>query len=354
MKGERSVANQIVPIKGDEYYKKLKGGTSLHKALLFYGDEDYMKQNTRRLLERSVCPDESFRSMNLFSFDSLDYSPDALADAFASAPVFSEEKLVVVSGLDLDGMKESDFSALLSAIDSMNEYSGNVFLLVVSAGKLTYTGRADRLRRFAKLCELLTPVLFEKYTQQRLIPWCRMHFSADGCEAEPEFIKKFIAYVSDDMSILDGEIRKLCCFVRASGRTEVTFDDVERVCSSYEEFGAFDLANAILSGNRTFALRIIRRKKEDRVEPLMVLAEISNVVYDLIAVKSMLNAGIARDEMASLLKIKEYPLKLRLEAAAKFEMPMLRRLLDEIIDADRKLKSGMSGYGGVERIVCLF
>jgi DNA polymerase-3 subunit delta len=351
---ERTLSNVQVPVKGDDFYKKVKGGTWIENAVMLYGEEEYMKQNARRLLERTVCPDESFRDMNLIRFDTLSYSAEALSDSFASAPVFAEQKLVVLSGLDIDGMREGEFNALLSAIDAVNEYPGNFFALVVPSDKLTYVGRADRLKRFNKLCELLRPIIFEKYTLQRLVPWCRMHFEADGCEVEPDFLKQFISYVSDDMSILDGEIRKLCCYVRASGRTEPTLADVEAVCTSYEEFGAFDLTNAILSGNRTLALRIIRRKKEDRIEPVIVLAEISNVVYDIIAIKSMLASGMSRDEMAALTKLKDYPLRLRTEAANKFNSELLEALLNEIIKADRNLKSGIPGYGGIERIVCLF
>lgn len=352
--GERTLSNAQVPVKGDEFYKKVKGGTWIENAVMLYGEEEYMKQNARRLLEKTICPDDSFRDMNLIKFDTLDYSPEALSDSFASAPVFSEQKLVIVSGLDIDGMREGEFNALLSAIDSVNEYTGNFFALIVPGDKLTYVGRADRLKRFNKLCELLRPIIFEKYSMHRLIPWCRMHFEADGCEAEPDFIKQFISYVSDDMSILDGEIRKLCCYVRASGRTEPTFDDVEAVCTSYEEFGAFDLMNAILSGNRTLALRIIRRKKEDRIEPILVLSEISSVVYDIIAIKSMQASGMSPDEMAALTKLKDYPLRLRMDAANKFSSELLSALLKEIMKADRNLKSGIPGYGGIERIVCLF
>ncbi len=349
------MSNQNFPIKGDEYYKKLKAGSVGYTGLLFYGEEDYMKANTKRLLTESVCPDETLREMNLFSLDSLDYSPEALSDAFAASPMLSENKLVVLSGLDIEGMRESEFSALLAAVDSMHEYGGNVFLLYVPAGKLTYNGRPDKIKRLLKLSELLQPVVFEKYTPARLVPWCRMHFASEGVEAEPELLKKFISYVSEDMSVLDSEIRKLSAYVSANGRNTFTMEDIELVCASYEEFGAFDLANAILSGDRTKALRIIRKKKEDRVEPLFVLSEISGVVYDLVAVKSMISAGISQNEMMNLLKMRsEYPLKLRVEAANRFESEKLRDLLDGILEADRKLKSGIGGYGGIEKLVCLF
>ncbi len=349
------MSNQNFPVKGDEYYKKLKAGSVGYAGLLFYGDEDYMKANTKRLLLETVCPDETMRDMNVISFDSLDYSPDALSDAFSASPMFAEEKLVILSGMDIDGMRESEFSSMLAAIDSMHEYEGNVFLLYVPAGKLSYQGRAEKLKRLSKLSELLQPVVFEKYTPARLVPWCRMHFAAEGVEAEPELLKRFIAYVSEDMTVLDGEIKKLSAYVRANGRSTFTMQDVERVSASYEEFGAFDLANAILAGDRTTALRIIRKKKEDRTEPLFILAEISNIVYDLIAVRSMIAAGIGRGEMMTLLKLRsEYPLKLRIEAASRFDGETLNRLLTEILDADRKLKSGIGGYGGIEKLVCLF
>ncbi len=344
-----------IPIKGDEYYKKLKGGTAIWKGLFFYGEEDYMKTNAKRLLTDTVVGDPTFRDMNLLSFDSLDYSPDALSDAFSSAPVFAEEKLVILTGLDIDGMKESEFSALCNAIDSMNEYEGNVFLLYIGADKLTYSGRKDKTKRFNRLSELLTPVYFEKYTPARLIPWCRMHFSAEGVEAEPEQIKAFISYVSEDMSILDSEIRKLSAYVRANGKNTFTLDDMRLCCASYEEFGVFDLANAILAGDRSQALRIIKKKKEERADPLYVLSEISFVICDLVAIKSMQAAGMPRDEMQSLLRLSDYPMKLRYEAAARFDGELLLRLEEEIVSLDRKLKGqAAKSFSGIETLICLF
>ncbi len=348
------MSEQNFSIKGDDYYKLLKKGSVGYKGLLFCGEEDYMKANTLRLLKETVCPDEAFRDMNIFSFDSLDYSPASLSDAFSSSPVFAEEKLVIQSGLDIDAMRESDFSALLSAVESMDEYDGNVFVLCVPSGKLSYTGRPEKIKKYKRLSEHLQPVIFERYTASRLVPWCRMHFAAEGVEASPEFLKAYVAYVSEEMSILDSEIKKLAAYVRANGRTSVTLEDAYLVSSSYEDFGIYDFANAILSGDRTKALRILRKKKEDREEPLYILSEISREVQSIITVKSMSEAGMSVPEIMKYTKLPEYPLKLRLEASRRFDDSTLRRLQSEIVKTDKNLKSVIGGYGGIERLVCLF
>lgn len=339
-------------VSGDDFYKSLKNDTMLKKAFLFFGDEDYMKLNTKKLLINKVCPDESFRDMNVFSFDSVDYSPEQLADAFSASPVFSDEKLVTVGGLNIDGMKESDFRSLIEAIESFDRYDGNVFLLNIPADKLTFSGRESQLKRFKALSELLLPVRFDKYTPSRLVPWCKKHFSVGGYDVDPELIKKFIAYTSDDMFILASEIEKLCAFGKANGKETLTFADVENVCVSYEEFGAFDLANAMLARNVKQALRIIRKKKENREEPILLLAALSADVYDMIAVKAMLSAGMSQDEICTSLGKKPYPIKLKAEAVRNIEMSELERMLDRILEVDRALKSGIGGYGGIEKLVC--
>ena len=40
----QNLANDQIPVKGDEFYKKLKGGTWIRSAVLMYGEEEYMKQ----------------------------------------------------------------------------------------------------------------------------------------------------------------------------------------------------------------------------------------------------------------------------------------------------------------------
>ncbi len=337
---------------GDDFYKRLKNDTILKKAFLFFGDEDYMKLNTKRLLEQKVCPDEAFREMNLFSFDPLDYSPEALTDAFSAAPVFSDDKLVVLGGMNIDAMRESEFSALIEAIEALDLYDGNVFLLNVPSGRLTYTGKESQLKRYKKLCELLLPVKFDKYTPSRLVPWCRRHFQAGGYDVDPELVKRMIAYIGDDMFILSSEIKKLCAYAKANCLNGITFADVENVCVSYEDFGAFDLANAILARNVSHALRILRKKKEQREEPIIILSSLATSVYDMIAVKSMQSAGMSQDDICALLAKKAYPVKLCSDAVRGVDMASLEALLDRVLDVDKKLKSGIGGYSGIEKLIC--
>jgi len=340
-------------LSGDDFYKSLKNDTVIKKAFLFFGDEDYMKLNTKKLLVEKICPDEAFRDMNVFSFDSLDYTPERLADSFCAAPVFAEEKLVILSGINIDGMREAEFGALLEAIESLERYDGNVFLLNVPAGKLTCSGRENQTKRFKALCEMLLPVRFDKYTTSRLVPWCRRHFSVGGYEVEPDFVKKFIAYTSEDMFILANEIKKICAYAQSNGIREISFSDIEKVCVSYEEFGTFDLANAILARNVRLALRIVRKKKEMHEDPILLLASLASEVYDMIAVKGMLGVGLTPDEMAPILgKRSSYPLKLKADAVKNIEQSELERMLSMIIDTDKKLKSGLPGYAGVEKLIC--
>ena len=194
----------------------------------------------------------------------MNFSAETLADAFAAAPVFSEEKLVYVGGLDIDGMREAEFGQLISAIEGMNEYFGNVFVLDVRAEKITYEGKQEKTKRFRRLCELLTPVQFDKYTPARLVPWCIRHFEAEGIQCENEVAKALIDHSGEDMFVLSGEIKKLCSYINAHGEKAVSTSLVKLVCCSYEDFGAFDLANALLARDVPMALRILKVKKEEK------------------------------------------------------------------------------------------
>ncbi len=342
----------MVIISGDDFYKKLKKSAVLEKAFLFFGDEDYMKLNVRRLMENTVCPDDTFRDMNIIAFDSLSFSAEALADAFAAAPVFSEEKLICVSGLDVDGMREAEFVQLLSAIEGMNEYFGNVFVLDVRAEKLTHEGKQEKTKRFRKLCELLTPVRFDKYTPARLVPWCIRHFEAEGIACEPDTARFLIDHSGEDMFVLSGEIKKLCSYINAHGEKTVSTDLVRLVCCAYEDFGAFDLANALLARDIPMALRILKVKKDEKEEPVVLLSQVSAVVYDLIAIKLMLNAGLSGEEIMTALNKKAYPVKLYSEASSKYEVSYLEKALHGVLEVDAKCKSGYGGYGAIETFVC--
>ena len=114
----------------------------------------------------------------------------------------------------------------------------------------------------------------------------------------------------------------------------------------------FTLANAILDGRNDDALTALGVMKFRRVEPVILLSEVSRVICDLISIRSLLDKGLPTSEAATLLKMNEYKARLYATGASTRSMKRLRRSLELCSEADIALKLSPQGYQAIEKLIC--
>ena len=104
---------------------------------------------------------------------------------------------------------------------------------------------------------------------------------------------------------------------------------------------------------RADALDILADLKLRRVEPLFILSEVSRVVCDLLAIRTMADGGQTPEEIAAGLKMHEYRVGLYLKQARRADLALLQAAVTAAEAADRALKrSAADGYGVIERLIC--
>jgi DNA polymerase-3 subunit delta len=155
------------------------------------------------------------------------------------------------------------------------------------------------------------------------------------------------------MFTLAGEVEKVACYIRAKGRDTATEADVRTAAIPAMEYDAFAFTNAIMERRRADALDILADLKLRRVEPLYILSEVSRVVCDLLAIRTMSDGGQTATEIGSALKMHEYRVGLYLKQARKTDVTLLQNAVTACQTADRALKrSAADGYGVIERLIC--
>lgn len=340
-------------IKEDGFRKQLKSGLS--GGYLFFGDEDYLKAFSLRSARDSVCEDKSFEIFNDMKIDALDYSAPALLDALMPFPMMAEKKIVTVNGLILDSMKPSEVDDLCDVLETLSEYDYNVLIISVPAGGLDEGNLPKRPSALlTRLSKYLTPVRFEAISPSRLISWVGKHFAHNGVKASAEVCSFMINYCGASMFTLAAETDKLSYYVLWNDRDEVTVDDVKNVSIAEISTDTFALANAILDGKYDVALDALSVMKFRRVDPIIILSEVSRVVCDLFAIKAMLDEGKSSAEISSALKMNEYRVKVYMSGASGKSLKRLKRALELCAEADSSLKLSPQGYMAIEKLICAF
>ncbi len=338
-------------LKDAEFRKELKNAP--RTGYLFFGDEDYLKSHALASLKERICPDPTYAFFNELKLDAIDYEPQKLLDALTPLPMMADFKLVHLSGLNFNTMRQNDLDALCEVLATLAEYDYNVLVISVAADALNAGYLPKRPSpTLAKLAEYLTPVQFDRCTTAKLASWVQKHFAHNGITVDAAFCMRFPDYCGHSMFILSNEIDKLSFYARSHGKDSVTDADMRLVCTPADEYDAFAFTNAIMESRPEAALAILADYKFRRVDPLMILGDVTRVICDMVAVRAMQQEGTPAAEIASILKLHEFKVGLYQKSLRQTSERRLLRALDACTDADRSLKSSSAGYAPLEELIC--
>lgn len=333
-------------------YRRNIGKTAGH-AYLFFGEEDYLKAFDLRKTREAIVKDESFAVFNDMTIDALDYTPDALYNALTPLPMMSEEKLVVVRGLDFGTMKPGEVEALIGVLHEVEEYDYNTVILTVPAGQIDEGYLPKRPSTvLKKLCEALIPVQFAVSTGVKLCAWVGRHFAHLGVGVSAEDCDFLVSFVGCSMYRLAGEIEKIAYYVRSFGKNTAGREDILTVASPENTCDAFALSNAILAGRYREALEALSVLKFERVEPTVISGELSKIFCDLRCVQILLEAGKTTPDIAATLKLHTYKAGLLIRAANGADKERISRALALCAEADLSLKRTGADYTALEKLIC--
>lgn len=340
-------------LKEADFRKALKSSPT--GGYLFFGEEDYMKSAALRMARDTVNEaDPAMAAFNDVRLDGLDFTPAALLDAMTVPPMGADRKIISVTGLNLSALRAADMDKLCEALSEIPDYPYNLVILSAAADTLDPGNLPKKPSDLlTTLSEYLTPVYFERNTPAKLSGWVQKHYAHNGVQADPRLCQFTIEYCGRNMFTLANEVDKVSFYVRAKGRDTLTEADVRAAAIPAMEYDAFAFSNAITERRRADALDILADLKLRRVEPLYVLSEVSRVVCDLLAVRTMADGGQTAAEIGAALKMHEYRVGLYLKQARKTDLALLKRAVTAAEAADKALKrSAADGYGVIERLIC--
>lgn len=333
-----------------DFKRLLNSPEKLSGGYLFYGEEDLVKARYAASCAEAVCGGDTFSAVIL---DGAETTPARLEGALCAVPMMTDRSFVHLKNAPIAQWKDKILEDYLGIFERAKEYTQTVYIISVPPGEADF-GNPEKNRPsalFRKLAENLTPVSFGQKGGAQLTRWVERHFLTAGLNVEYGAADALIEYSGRDMFTLTGECEKLIAYAKAHGSPEVTSAMVAEVASPDLSEEAFELANAVLEGDRLRALEALGSAKRRREEPIAVLASVSRVMSDMLAVAIYAESGLGAKEIASKLKMHEYKATLYLRAAGK-NVDALAESLRRCLEADIALKSTTLGYIAIERLIC--
>ena len=342
-------------IKESDFRKELKENP--RAGYLFFGDEDYLKSFAVKQARDAICPDPTFAFFNEIHLDAMDFEAQKLIDALMPLPMMTEKKLVILSGLNFNSMRQNEVDDFCDALSALQDYDYNMLIVSVAADHFNAGILPKRPSALLKrLSEYLVPVHFERCSTAKLAAWVQKHFSHNGVEASPALCSLMPEYCGHSMYILANEIDKLSFYLRYHGKSVADEETMRHVCTPQNEYDTYAFTNAIMAGRTEEALAILADYRFRRADPIRILAEVAGAICDMTTIRAMTAEGAPTSEICAAFKPAwhEYRVGLYQKSLRQISEKRLRNAMEFCLEADRALKLSPQGYTALEQLICKF
>ena len=301
---------------------------------LVYGSEPYLIQETIQKIKENALTDDEVE-FNITTFDMEETPVQFAIEEAETFPFMGERKLIIIHNpvfLTAEKAKvEHNISLLLEYIDNPSPFS-----IVVFAGN--YEKLDERKKITKQLKRKASVVEVKKLKDQELSNWISSQAKSFGVSIEQAAVQELITTAGQNLMLLTNELEKMALYVGNEG--VITFQVVSNLASKSLEQTIFTLIDFIMNRRTTQAIQLLQQLLKQKEEPIKILALMASQIRTMYMAKSLAKEGYGQQQIATLLKIHPFRVKLALEKARSFQEKELMIILNNMADADYKMKTG--------------
>ena len=308
---------------------------NIKSSYLFYGEEEYLMNETLDLLKRQYI-DSSLEALNFTIIEGKDTSLDTIINACETLPFMSSKKIVIVR--DIDTILENEGNEAENEFYQYLDNLGAYLLLILMGNNIKksnriykYFNKQDKVVEFSNLKGKDLNMWVEKILKKNNR---FMNFS------NLNYFTQQTAYTSRNTNLtlydLENELLKLANY---SSTEEITKDDISKVLIKSIDTNIFDLLGAINKGDSHNAL-VIFNNMYIQNEPIQrILVMITRQIRLMLGYKLYKNKGYGEGEIQDKLGIKSYEYSKITFQSREFTISQLEHTLDNILYLDKQLKT---------------
>jgi len=223
--------------------------------------------------------------------------------------------------------------------------------LIVANGEKTTKGRLEDLAALQAVPNASLRIVLAANSRKSVEAWAKIfpiieidalkpadvaRWLMERYKVSPEVARHMVDNVGIDLYQLHSELQKLQTFV-GSGRP-IDTRDVDVLILRTEQFGPFELDDAVLARDYKRAVQVLGSMLDEGVDPLMILSRIVRVWRQLFVGKSLVGKRSAKDVAAAALvpawKATDFTVSCK-----KFEWKQLAGGFRLLLNADRAFKT---------------
>ena len=303
-------------------YVELKASlkSKIEKTYLISGDDRYLCYDALKKIEDSLSI--TIKDMNSVTLSGEQVSAKDIVESANSYPFGDMYRLVVVKNF-APTKNKAEFEVIQKYVSKPLDSTVLVFFNPDTA-------------EFFKGMKDITPIDCAKIDAKTISAFVKNFLAKNEISSSEETIDKLIMYCSSDMARITNELEKLSAYV---AKTKVlTTEIVESFVVQDKEYQIFQLAEFIAKNDAKNAIDLVDSFMVKPGSAFTILSPLYNNYRRVLYVS--INSTKTAAELATLLGVKEFAVKMLKNQVAQFSPKQLKQIVDMIADYDRKIKVG--------------
>ena len=288
---------------------------------LIYGNKDY------RINEEIKKITKNIDKINITKYDlNTDDIKDIINDA-ETYSLFQEKKAIIIENANMfTGSTSKDADIIEKYIE--NENPQTTLILTVRGEKIDSRKKITKLlQKKGKIIELNEDINIDNLIKKEFKDY----------KIDNKTLMLFKNRVGTNPLIIENEINKIKLY---KDNNEITEEDILKVTSKTVEIDIFKLIDDIVKRNKEEGIEIYHEMLKINEEPLKIVIMLANQFRIMYQSKELMLKGYTEKDIASLLKIHPYRVKLALQNSRNYSSKTLLKYLNELADIDIGIKTG--------------
>lgn len=293
-------------------------------AYLLYGEEDYLKKQYRDKLKKALISEDD--TVNFAHYEGKKIVPGELIDLAETMPFFAERRLIVVEDSGFfknaspelaDYIKTMPDTACFLFVESEVDKRGRLFKAVREKGRAVEMARQD---------------------ERTLLYWIASQMKREGKQIKESTAKYLIARTGTDMENLEKEMEKL--FAYTLGRTEITAEDIDEICTTQISNKIFEMIEAVAAKQQKRALDYYYDLLALKEPPMRILYLLARQYKLLFEVKELMKRGYDKAQIAKTAGLHPFVAGKYMKQCQSFSASQLRSVMEEACEYETLVKTG--------------
>lgn len=292
--------------------------SQLMPAYYIFGEDAYLCLSAQKMIEKHC--NITMPQLNISVFNDENFNLEKVLAACQSLPFMDEKRVVVLNDPNFDAKTTKEIVKFLKTKNS------NVCVVFKDSNS------AISNSQIANECEVVDCNGLDEQTLFSLITF---RLKKHGISITSSALKILVEYCNANMTFVDQELKKLVAFAGKNG--EITPETVKSLVHKNIEFAIFELSNMVVEKNSQRVYEILDLMLANKESPTKILGMIANVFRRVFYVSITKGTDV---ELAKMLGVKEYAIKIARKTSKNFSPKKLKLILDQAGELDFKIKNG--------------